>query len=106
MVFTATVLYPAEADLKFDLSYYMNNHIPLVVETWTPHGLKDWKVIEFIPGPDGSKPYRIGAVLTWDSADSVKAALESDAGKIVLEDLPHFSNKTPLFLLGDVLGTS
>ncbi|KAJ9616479.1 hypothetical protein H2200_000198 [Cladophialophora chaetospira] len=113
MVFNATVLtldfhlqYPAESDSTFDLKYYLSSHMPLVNKKWNEYGLKDWKIIEFQPGPDGSKPYSIGAVLTWESADGVNKALSSDAGKEVLGDVPNFSNKSPLFLIGDIVGAS
>lgn len=106
MVFLTTVLYPAESDATFDLKYYLNTHMPLVDKNWGSYGLKDWKVIELQNGPDGSKPYSIAAVMTWESADGVKEALASEAAKTVFGDVPKFSNKGPLFLMGDVVGAS
>lgn len=106
MPVNATVLYPAEADATFDLSYYLNSHMPLVSKQWTSFGLQGWKVVQFEAGPDGSKPYSIAALLTWDSLDGLKSALGSDAGKVVLGDVENFSNKGPIFLTGNIVGSS
>jgi len=107
MVFNATVLYPASADLKFDLSYYLKTHMPLVKEKWGPYGLKEWKVVQFDNSPaDGSKTYSFGAILTWEDADSVKKALGGEEAKIVFGDVQNFSNVGPLFLAGEIVGSS
>jgi uncharacterized protein (TIGR02118 family) len=100
----ATVLYPPDA--TFNLDYYLKSHMPLVSAKWTAFGLQDWKVVQFEAGPDGSKPYSIAAVLTWDSLDSVPKALASDEGKGILDDVANFSDKGPIFLVGNVVGAS
>lgn len=100
----ATVLYPG--DTTFNLDYYLKNHMTLVSEKWTAFGLQDWKVVQFEAGPDGSKPYSIAAVLTWDSLESVPKALAAEEGKLILNDVSNFSDKAPIFLLGNIVGTS
>jgi len=100
----ATVLYTGDA--KFDLKYYLESHMPLVGKDWKSFGLLDWKVIQFEAGPDGSKPYSIAAILTWDSIDSIPKALASDAGKGILADVENFSDKGPIFLVGNIVGAS
>ena len=106
MVFNATVLYPQESDSKFDLSYYLKSHMPIVEKNWGHYGLKDWKIVEFAAGPDGSKPYSIGAVLTWESEEGLQKALGGEEAKTVFGDVPNFSNKQPVFLSGNVVGSS
>lgn len=32
---------------EFNMDYYLNKHVPLFVKLWTPHGLKDWSIIQF-----------------------------------------------------------
>lgn len=100
----ATVLYPADA--KFDLKYYLASHLPRVAKEWAPFGLQDWKVVELSAGPDGGKPYGIAAIMTWDSLESIPKALESDVGKDILADVENFSDKAPLFIIGDVVAQS
>lgn len=105
MSFRALVLYPNEADTKFDLDYYLKSHMPLVAEKFGKHGLKKWDVLEFKPGGDGAKPtYCIGATLYWDSPDHMGAALASEDAKPVFGDIPNFCNKGPVFLGGALVG--
>lgn len=102
----ATVLYPADSDATFDMSYYLKTHMPLVSEKWGKYGLTGWKVVQFAAGPDGSKPYSVAALLTWDSADGIQKALGGEEAGVVLGDVKNFSNKSPQFLLGDIVGSS
>ena len=100
-----TVLYPSE-NLEFDMSYYMTKHMPLVYDHWHKHGLSDWSVVKFENGPDGTPPqYGVQATLTFDKVESVKAAVEKDGGP-VFGDVKNFSNKGPVFLMGEQVGTS
>ena len=102
----ATVLYPADADATFDLDYYLKTHMPLVAEKWTPYGLKSWSVVKYNPGPDGSKTFSYAALLTFESPESIGKALGSEETKEVLGDVQNFSNKSPSFYTGDVVGSS
>ncbi|KIY02323.1 uncharacterized protein Z520_02461 [Fonsecaea multimorphosa CBS 102226] len=106
MTVNATVLYPTEADATFDLDYYLKTHMPLVSKNWSKYGLKSWQVIQYQTAPDGSKPYNIGALLTWESADGLKNALAGEEAATVFGDVPNFSNKSPIFIAGDIVGTS
>lgn len=99
--------YPNEDDATFDMSYYLKTHMPLVMDNWKKHGLKKWEVTQFSAGPDGGKPkFSVQCVLSWDTIDQVKAAVASDEAKTVFGDVPNFSNKGPIFVMGDVVGTS
>jgi len=105
MSVSATVLYPAEADATFDMKYYLSTHMPLVQKHWGPHGLTDWKVIEFQAGPDGSKPYSVQATLTWKDGESLQKALAASETASIFGDVPNFSNKSPVFMAGAVVGS-
>ncbi|KAK4936886.1 hypothetical protein LTR10_022343 [Elasticomyces elasticus] len=105
MTIHATVLYPNEADTKFDMDYYLNKHMPLVMEKFGKHGLKGYQVTEYKPGDDGAKPqFCTGCVLIWDEADHLRAALSSEDAGPVFGDITNFSNKQPVFLGGEVVG--
>lgn len=76
--------------------------MPLVQKHWTQYGLKSWKVLKF--GDDS--PYAVQATLEWGSLDDFKKAATSDSAKEVLGDVPNFSNKDPVLMSGEVVGTS
>lgn len=95
------VLYPNDDDIHFDRAYYMNTHMPLVEKTWSKCGLVGWHVTEYSKSLDGSKPaYLITARLEWESEEALQNALKDpEAGKI-FEDIPNFTNKSPVTMAG------
>ncbi|KAF2759842.1 hypothetical protein EJ05DRAFT_484742 [Pseudovirgaria hyperparasitica] len=99
----ATVLYPNTDASTFDLEYYLKTHMPLVDEHWGPKGLKGWTITKYVTA-DGNEPkFSIAAVLTWESDAHALDALKSEAAKIVLGDIPKFSNVEPVVMLGSVI---
>ncbi|KIW96785.1 uncharacterized protein Z519_02176 [Cladophialophora bantiana CBS 173.52] len=105
MVATVTVLYPTP-DLEFNMEYYLSTHMPLVFSKWLSYGMKEWKVVKFEDSPDGTKPYSVAAVMTWESMDALKTALKGKEVEVIFGDVPNFSNKYALFLNGEVVGES
>jgi uncharacterized protein (TIGR02118 family) len=106
MPVTATVLYPTNPNATFDISYYLSTHMPLVAEKWGPFGLQAWSVVNFTNEHDGSKPpYSVQATLVWDKAESIKTAIEEE-GEVVFGDVKNFSNEAPVFMVGEVVGSS
>jgi len=104
MVFHATVLYPNDDDTQFDMSYYLSKHMPLVQEKFGPHGLKGYTVTEYKPGADGSKAaFCTGCTLIWDEPAHLQAALTSPDAAAVFGDISNFTNKSPVFMGGEVL---
>jgi uncharacterized protein (TIGR02118 family) len=98
-----TVLYPAGTDVKFDESYYLEKHMPLVEKLWTPLGLTSSKVLKGKSKPDGSPPdYLILTLLTFNSMDDFKAAGKAH-GKEIFADIPNFTNSKAVTHINEVL---
>lgn len=107
MPFHASVLYPNDDDIKFDMDYYLANHMPLVQENFGKHGLKRWEITEYAPGGDGAKPlYYVQATLVFDSPEDLGKALGSEDAKAVFDDIPKFTNKQPVFMGGNIVKAS
>ncbi|KAL4881158.1 hypothetical protein BJY04DRAFT_190124 [Aspergillus karnatakaensis] len=100
MSVTTTVSYPT--DTTFDLEYYLAIHMPFVAETWGPFGLKEWKVVQF---NSENAPYKIAAILTWESAESSATALKAEGSKAIFDDIAKFSDRTPVLASGDDVGS-
>jgi uncharacterized protein (TIGR02118 family) len=107
MPVTATVLYPATPSSTFDMSYYLSSHMPLVAEKWGPFGLQAWSVVNLTNEHDGGlkPPYSVQATLVWDKAESIKTAIDKE-GEVVFGDVKNFSNEAPVFMVGEVVGSS
>ncbi|KAF7530634.1 hypothetical protein PCG10_000143 [Penicillium crustosum] len=104
MTYTAIVMYPNDADIKFDESYYIKTHMPLVESTWKSYGLISWRVTKFPTALDGSRSqFLIMATLEWESEEAVQAALKDPGSAGVFADIPNFTNAKPVTLAGSQL---
>ncbi|KAI0514957.1 hypothetical protein F5B22DRAFT_609164 [Xylaria bambusicola] len=101
MPFIASVVYPAGT--KFDMEYYLAHHMPLVQKLWAPFGLKSWKVAKY--DSEGA-PYVVQAWLEWESKEHSNMGVTSDDGKIVFADVEKFSDKAPIMLTGEQVGSA
>lgn len=101
MGITVSVMYPNEGS-KFDMDYYLGTHGPLVTGKWESKGLKSLKVIKGLatPDPDTAPPYRIIALLEFDSVEDFQEAV-ADSGEEVLGDIPNFTDVQPVIQIND-----
>lgn len=106
MSFIVTVVFPNDADAQYDIEYYTNHHMPLILKDWAKYGVTGWNVREFAPGPDGSAPlYAFGSDVFWKSAERLEEAFKGPETGAIMADVPKFSNKPPVFLYGNVVGS-
>ena len=101
---TITVMYENTEDATFDLDYYVGKHMPLVEEKFKPFGLKGWRVLkEAGTVGDGKPRYSVICNLEFDAAEQFHAAVAAEGGP-VFGDVPNFSNKAPVVVIGDRVG--
>ena len=106
MATTITVLYENVDDATFDLDYYLTKHMPLVDEKFKPFGIKGWRVLKAVGAPFGGKPaYNVICNLEFDTADQFRAAVAAESGP-VFGDVPNFSNKDPVVVIADLVGSA
>lgn len=104
MPFTGIVMYPNEEGIKFDESYYMKTHMPLVESVWKKHGLNSWHITKFPRAFDDSRSqYLIMATLEWESQEALQEALDDPDSAKVFADIHNFTNTKPVTLAGDRL---
>jgi uncharacterized protein (TIGR02118 family) len=84
------VLYNHPEDpVAFD-KHYREVHAPLASKA---PGLVSYTLNWCEPGPDGSRPpYHLIALLTWESQETLGAALVSPEFKAAADDLPNFAS--------------
>ncbi|KAF9871978.1 ethyl tert-butyl ether degradation EthD [Colletotrichum karsti] len=99
-----TVLFRNEADAKYDIDYYANNHMPLIQTQWQKYGVQGWSVTKFGNGVDGSAPqFAFGSTVVWENHDQINKAFTGPEVEEIMKDLPKFSNTQPVFLVGEVI---
>lgn len=104
MVTTITVVFPNEPDANYDIDYYIRHHMPLIQSLWGKYGVKGWSVTKYGNGIDGSAPlYAFGSVVVWESAAGIETAFAGTEVAHIMGDVPNFSNKQPIFLIGEVV---
>lgn len=99
---TVTVLYPNEEGAKFDMSYYLGKHIPMVKKLLGP-ALKGVVVEQGIGGgePGAKAAYAVLCHLRFDSAQSFEAAFGPHAGA-VQADVRNYSSVAPVIQLSEI----
>ena len=100
MSYQLTVLYHQPDDTAAFDRYYEEKHVPLA--TALP-GLRSYTLSRPAPGPDGTPaPYRLVAVLTWDTAEAFQEALGSAEGEAAVADVANFATGGADMLTGPV----
>jgi uncharacterized protein (TIGR02118 family) len=98
-----TVMYPAGAETKFDIDYYLGKHIPLLKDRWTSHGLSNVQVVRGTGKPDGSTPdYQMMALLTFGSIENFKAAGKAH-GREIFADILNFTDAQAAVQINEIL---
>ncbi|KAL3475996.1 hypothetical protein BJX99DRAFT_228704, partial [Aspergillus californicus] len=87
---TCTILYPRSAEV--DIDYYVNHHMPLASELFSPSILLSWEVFAF---PEDA-PYSVQADVTWASVEACEAALASEKGQLLYGDVKNYSREKPV----------
>lgn len=80
--------------------HYAHRHLPLAAEKMP--GVRGARTFRVLGSADGGQtPYYRVAVMDYDSVAELEAAVGSDGGREVLEDLPNFATGGAAVLLCD-----
>lgn len=94
------IIYKRTPDLKLDIDYLVQIHIPMVVKAWKPYGLLGCNIIE---APADSDYAYMSAVRFKTLEGWQKAAADAEAMGPLMADIPNFANATPEFVVGTVV---
>jgi uncharacterized protein (TIGR02118 family) len=90
--------------VRFDESYYIATHMPLVGAVMRPHGLKNIEILKVTATPDGSKPpFQVIFSAYFDSAAGLQAALKDPRIGEVMGDIANFHDGSPDVMIGEVV---
>ena len=92
------VIYPKEARGDFNMTYYLESHMPLVQKLWGPLGLKSWTVNVLQPDNEN----HVQAYLVWESLQAWEAAGAGPTQKEIFGDIPNFTSTSPTAWVGQV----
>jgi uncharacterized protein (TIGR02118 family) len=97
-----SVMYPNTPDARFDMSYYLDRHMPMVRDLMGGV-LKGMNVEQGLAGgqPGAPAPYVALGHLFFESVDAFQAAFAEHGGAI-LADIPNYTNTQPTLQISQV----
>jgi uncharacterized protein (TIGR02118 family) len=97
-----SVMYPNSSNATFDIDYYCNTHIPMVMEL-LGDALKSGNVDSGLAGGEpGQAPAFIAmGHMTFNSIEEFQKSFGPNAGKI-MADLPNFTNLQPQIQISEI----
>jgi uncharacterized protein (TIGR02118 family) len=97
-----SVLYPNAADARFDMSYYLERHMPML-SGLMGGALKGMNVEQGLAGgqPGVAAPYIALGHLLFESLDAFQALFAQHGGAI-LADIPNYTNTQPTVQISQV----
>lgn len=98
-----TILYPREEDATFDIDYYRDHHLPLIMELYG-EAIRRFELIQPVE-PEGAPPPAWFAVVNIYIADAdAFAAAGEEHGPTLIDDVPNFSSVLPQVTNGVIYG--
>ena len=99
-----SVLYPSGADARFDQTYYLQKHIPLLKSRWQGMGLNAVQVLRGASAAGGgTAPYQVVTLLSFASHQDFQNCVAKH-GKEIFADVANFTNVQPVVQLNDPVG--
>ena len=97
-----SVLYPNTAGCKFNMAYYLEQHMPMVKQKLGP-ACRRMAVEEGIAGGAPGMPATSIAMghLYFDSTDAFQTAVAPHA-QAILADIPNYTNTQPTIQISEV----
>ena len=97
-----SVFYPNNPGAKFDMTYYLQKHIPMVQKLLEP-ALKGVTVEQGLSGghPGAAMTYVAIAEMLFDSVEEFQAAFEPHATEI-RADVPNYTDIQPILQISEV----
>ena len=88
-----SAFYPAAGESRFDMQYYLDQHIPLVGRLLKPFGLEKIEVDEGLAGgaPGAPANYKIIFRMYFDTLDNFQTALNA-VGNDIFADIPNYTD--------------
>jgi uncharacterized protein (TIGR02118 family) len=96
------VMYPNSAGVKFDMTYYLDRHLPMVRDL-LGGALKGMSAEQGLAGgqPGAPAPYVASVHMTFDSVDAFQAAFGPHTN-VILADIPNYTNAEPTIQISQV----
>jgi uncharacterized protein (TIGR02118 family) len=98
------VSYPNKPGARFDESYYLNQHCPMVSKKLVPHGMKGFAVDRGVGGmaPGTQAEFLYQAHILFDSVEALQAGMAAESASI-MADIPNYTDIQPAIQINQIL---
>ncbi|UCC16688.1 MAG: EthD family reductase [Dehalococcoidales bacterium] len=98
-----SVMYPNDADKKFDMDYYLNKHMPMLHEKLDSVSLVKAEIDKGIQGQgeDSPPPYRVICHLYFNSMEDFHKIHPYEAE--LFADVPNYTDIVPVIQLSEIV---
>jgi uncharacterized protein (TIGR02118 family) len=86
-----TVLFPNGPGVKFDIDYYVNHHIPLILKLYGK-SIRNYEVFQPETSPNGPPPQFLAMANIWIADQKAFMQAGRDHAKDFAPDVPNFTN--------------
>lgn len=98
-----SVMYPYEANARFDHAYYANSHMPLVMSKMGNHCLSYTVDKGLAGGAPGQPPAYVAMChLICESVEAFQAGFGPHAD-VILADIPNYTDLKPVLQISEVV---
>jgi uncharacterized protein (TIGR02118 family) len=99
-----SVFYPNSPGKKFDLDYYVNRHMPMVVDLLKPGGLVKAEVDKGLgtAQPGAPAPYVCVGHVYFQSVEAFQQAFGPHADRL-MGDIPNYTDIEPILQISDIV---
>lgn len=89
-----TVLFPNKEGGRFDIDYYVNHHIPLVLSLYGD-SVRNYEVFKPVSGMGNNKPPFVAMANIWITDQEAYNEASKKARDVFSPDVPHFTDIRP-----------
>ena len=104
-MFLVSAIYLNHEGSRFDATYYLEIHRPMVVGLLAPHGFKSLRLVRGVAALDGSMaPYRMIAEMHFESREGFEQGMQ-EHGEVIMGDAANYTDIEPVLQVGELLVT-
>ena len=92
------VVYSGAEQTRFDRSYYVERHVPLVERLWSPLGMQS---ISALFPHDANRGTICVCICGFSDKAAIQAAIKDPQSHIIMDDIRHFTDSEPIQLVGE-----
>ena len=101
---TVTVIYPREPNPTFDFDYYVQHHLPLLMQRWGSSRLEAVEALRGVAGADGGEPpFLAQALLRFSSMQTFQEAISGEHTPEIMGDIRNFTNAQPIVQVNEAI---